>query len=209
VNYLYYGVSYTARIILYVFYRFKIYRCKNFPKGGALIACNHASFADPVIMGAVFKEEIGFLARKSLFRFPIFGAFIRKTNAIPISRGGVGAAAFRSIQAEVAKGRKVLIFPEGTRSKDGELQKVQKGIGVLALLTKSPIIPVYIHGTYEAWGRHMIFPKPWGRISCVIGEALLYDKSLYEDRELLSLEVGRRLKLLKEWLENGAKGDIP
>ena len=182
------------------------------PKGGALIVCNHASFFDPLIAGCAFKEEIGFLARKSLFRFPIFGAFIRNTHAIPISRGGVGAAAFREIKSEIKKGNKVLIFPEGTRTRDGKLQPILSGISILAFMSKCPIIPVYIDGSFEVWGRNNKFPKLWGRLRCVVGNAIPFEK--YQDlnkemfKEIVSKDIREELLNLKGWIDNGCSGEL-
>lgn len=147
-----------------LFYRHKVYGLENFIPGGAIIAANHTSFLDPPLVSTSCPEEIHFLARKTLFRNPIFGYFIRKLNSHPVSGSGADAATFRTVLKLLQEGKKVLVFPEGQRTY-GKIGEIRGGLGLLSTKSQKPIIPVYIHGTSKILGRGKYFPKLWGRTS--------------------------------------------
>lgn len=114
-------------------------------KGGALIACNHVGVYDPPLIGCASPRELYYLAKKELFRNPLFAWLIRNLNAIPISRGAFDRKGL-SCALEVLKAGKALVaFPEGTRSKDGELKEFKLGVAKLALEAGVPIVPAYLN----------------------------------------------------------------
>ncbi len=118
---------------------------ENIPKkGGALIACNHVAVYDPPLIGCASPRELYYLAKKELFGNPLFAWLIRKLNAIPISRGDFDRRGL-SYALEILKAGKALVaFPEGTRSKDGELREFKLGVAKLALEAGVPIVPAYL-----------------------------------------------------------------
>lgn len=128
------------------------------PSGGFLIVSNHASYLDPLAVGSVVPREIHYLARRSLFRGPM-AVLLASVNTIPTARDQPEPSALRKILGLLAAGHGVLIFPEGTRSADGKLQRAQPGAGFLAAQARVPILPVRVFGSFEALPRSARFPR--------------------------------------------------
>jgi len=126
--------------------------------GGTIIACNHQSYLDPPLVAAAYKGEIHFLARKTLFK-GLFGKLIAAVNAVPVNQSGADLASMKTIINEVKKGNRVLMFPEGTRTTDGELQQGAAGVGMIVAKSKAIVQPVYIDGAFEAWPRSEKKPR--------------------------------------------------
>ncbi|MDR2399160.1 MAG: 1-acyl-sn-glycerol-3-phosphate acyltransferase [Endomicrobium sp.] len=136
------------RIMFKLFYRCHIEGVENIPKtGGAIIAPNHMSFFDPPLTGAAMKRPLYFMAKKELFDVPIFGWTIRQTNAFPVKREVQDMSAMRHAFSLLEEGHLLLMFPEGTRSKDGNLGKARAGAGMVACNAQVPLIPVKIKNT--------------------------------------------------------------
>ena len=106
--------------------------------GPVILASNHASFLDPPLVGAPLGREVNFLARESLFRFPAVGALLRSWNSVPVDRDGGGAAGLKAILGRLQAGGAILLFPEGTRSRDGSLQRARSGIGLAVIKSTAP-----------------------------------------------------------------------
>ena len=126
-------------------------------------------------MGAGVKREINYLARKSLFRLPVAGAVLRAVNAVPVDREGGGAAGLKAILDRLLAGGGIILFPEGTRTRDGKLQPARSGIGLTVIKSNAPVVPVRVFGTYEAYGRHLKFPRP-RPVSVKYGQPMLFEK---------------------------------
>jgi 1-acyl-sn-glycerol-3-phosphate acyltransferase len=149
------------RLFFRLYFRWKVIAPDNVPASGPVIlASNHASFLDPPLVGAAANREINYLARESLFRFPGIGWLLRKVNAVPVDREGGGAAGLRAIFDRLLKGGAIILFPEGTRSPDGSLQKAKSGIGLTVIKSEAPVVPVRVFGTFEAYSRHHWIPRP-------------------------------------------------
>jgi 1-acyl-sn-glycerol-3-phosphate acyltransferase len=115
--------------------------------GPQILASNHVSNIDPVIVGLAAKREVHFLAKEELFTGPRFFAWlIRAWNAWPLRRGGGDPGAVKRCSNLLAAGHKVVLFPEGTRSRTGELTPFKPGIGLLAQLNRVPVVPVHLGG---------------------------------------------------------------
>lgn len=120
--------------------------------GGLIVASNHISFFDPPLIGIAAVRELHFLAKEELFRPPVLGSLIRTYNAIPIRRG-VADLSGLSKAIEVLRGGEALImFPEGSRMRDGELHPARPGVGMLAVGTDALIVPCYISGSDRPGG---------------------------------------------------------
>ena len=147
---------------LYRFYfRWRVFNAERVPLTGAVIlASNHASFLDPPLVGSGLRRPINYLARESLFRFPGMGALLRSWQAVPVDRDGGGAAGLKAILERLLAGGVIILFPEGTRTRDGRLQPARSGIGLTVIKSDAVVIPVRTFGTYEAYGRHVKFPRP-------------------------------------------------
>jgi 1-acyl-sn-glycerol-3-phosphate acyltransferase len=124
-------------------------------EGGMIVASNHVSYLDPPLVGvAMANRPLYFMARATLFRNPVFGALIRVLNALPIERGKGPDQDWGLFLRLLDAGGALLVFPEGTRSEDGELQRGKSGFGRLVYMSKKPVYPVYVHGAYEAYPKH-------------------------------------------------------
>jgi 1-acyl-sn-glycerol-3-phosphate acyltransferase len=149
------------RLVFAAYFRWRVCNNERVPlKGAVILASNHASFLDPPLVGSGLHRDINYLARKSLFRFPVLGWILRKVNAVPVDRDGGGAAGLRAIMDRLHAGGAIILFPEGTRTRDGNLQPARSGIGLTVIKSDAPVVPVRVFGTYEAWGRHVRFPRP-------------------------------------------------
>jgi 1-acyl-sn-glycerol-3-phosphate acyltransferase len=143
------------------YFRWRVYHPERVPlKGPVILAANHESFLDPPLVGCGLDREINYLARKSLFRYPVLSWVLRAVNAVPVDRDGGGASGLRAIMDRLEKGGGIILFPEGTRTPDGKLQTARSGIGLTIIKSEAPVVPVRVFGTYEAWGRHVKFPRP-------------------------------------------------
>ena len=145
------------------YFHWKVFNPERVPmKGPAILASNHESFLDPPLVGSGVKRDINYLARKSLFEKPVVGWILRKVNAVPVDRDGGGAAGLKAIMDRLHGGGAIILFPEGTRTRDGQFQPARSGIGLTVIKSEAPVIPVRVFGTYQAWGRHIKFPRPHG-----------------------------------------------
>ena len=128
--------------------------------GPVILASNHASFFDPPLVGSCLDRGINYLARDSLFRFPILGWLLRQWDSVPVDRDGGGAAGLRAIFDRLQAGGAIILFPEGTRTQDGSFLPARSGLGLVVIKSTAPVVPVRVFGTFEAYGRHMKLPKP-------------------------------------------------
>jgi len=132
----------------------------HLPKqGGALLVSNHLSHLDVFILGIPLSRPLNYVARSTLF-LPILGSLIRSVGGFPIQRDGIGAQGLKETLKRLKKGGIVVLFPEGTRSRDGELGELKSGISVLAARARVAVVPAGIAGTFEAWPRSRPFPRP-------------------------------------------------
>ena len=174
------GVSYwvawsLARLIFATYFRWSVYDRHRVPlQGPVILAANHASFLDPPLVGAGLPRAISYLARQNLFKYPGIGWLLRSWNAVPVDREGGGGAGLKAILNRLLAGGGIILFPEGTRSSDGQLRPPQSGIGLTVIKSKAPVVPVRVFGTHEAWGRHSKLPRP-RRVVVRYGEALNFE----------------------------------
>ncbi|MBN1919055.1 MAG: 1-acyl-sn-glycerol-3-phosphate acyltransferase [Verrucomicrobia bacterium] len=169
--------------------------------GPALITPNHASFLDPPLLGSACPEQIAYVARKDLFGNPLFRAICFGVGAIPIERYAADFGSMKRVLRTLAQGKKVLLFPEGVRTHDGNFGAAMPGVGFLVYRSQVPVIPVYIHGTYRAWPRHRRFPIPT-RTVVVFGEPMRFDRDATtpptrETYKAIADEIMARIRALK------------
>lgn len=145
---------------------------ENVPRrGGCLIAANHQSYLDPLVVGMGVPRPIHYMARDTLFRVPGFRALIRGLNAHPIRRDSADREALKLMMELLRAGGAVLVFPEGTRTADGRIGEPKRGVGAIAARTGVPIIPTCVQGAFECWPRDRALPRP-GRIRITFGPAI-------------------------------------
>jgi cytidylate kinase len=172
-------------------FRLKIEGLEHFRPGAAIIAANHTSFYDPPVLSISCPEEVHFLARDTLFTFPLFGRLIRALNAHPVARGASDVQTFKTIVEILSQGNKLILFPEGTRSANGELKPMERGVAFLMQKTKCRVIPAYIHGAFEAWPSTKKFPKLFGSMTVIFGAPIEWDEGT--NKRLAQEEITKKI----------------
>jgi len=185
--------TFFVRCAFRLFYRVRWTGVENVPRTGAFIlVSNHVSHFDPPLVGCRMKDRpCSFLARASLFDVPVFGALIRFVNAVPLHREGNPGKALRAAIEELKAGRCVIMFPEGTRSKDGRVGAFKAGMMLLVRRAKASIVPVAVDGPFEIWPSSRSRPRLGGRIDVRYGTPIPAE-------ELLGLDTGVALDRLRE-----------
>jgi 1-acyl-sn-glycerol-3-phosphate acyltransferase len=164
------------RALFKLYFRWRVYNAERVPlEGGVILASNHASFLDPPLVGSGVKRGINYLARENLFRFPVMGWVLRQWQVVPVDRDGGGAAGLRAILDRLLRGGAIILFPEGTRTRDGKLQPARSGIGLAVIKSTTPVVPVRVFGTFEAYGRHMRLPRP-RRVAVKYGQPMRFEQ---------------------------------
>jgi 1-acyl-sn-glycerol-3-phosphate acyltransferase len=127
--------------------------------GGVLLISNHLSYLDVFFLGIPLRRPLNYVARSTLF-IPVLATLIRSVGGFPIQREGMGASGMKETLRRLRAGGIVTLFPEGTRSRDGELGPLKPGIAVLVQRAGVPVVPVGLAGTYEVWPRSRLLPAP-------------------------------------------------
>jgi 1-acyl-sn-glycerol-3-phosphate acyltransferase len=147
-------LKYLARLAAITLFRVRTRGRELVPAtGGSLLLSNHQSNLDPLFVGLTCNRRLNYVARATLFRFGPLRWLLRTLDAIPIDREGLGLAGLKETLKRLKRGELVLLFPEGTRTRNGELQPIKPGFCVVARRAGVPIVPVALAGSYEAWPR--------------------------------------------------------
>ena len=191
--------GYQAMRALFRLVGIVLFRCRCFgrdkipSRGGALVCSNHQSHFDPMVVGMQSQRRMNFLARKTLFNFFLLRWIIQFLDAISIDRDGLGFAGLKQTLLCLRRGEIVLLFPEGTRTENGELLEFKPGVCSLVRRAKVPVVPVGIDGPYQAWPRSRWLPQP-DVIRVVIGDPIEpEDVEQWDDEQLLG-ELQRRIQ---------------
>lgn len=178
-------VKNSVKILLSLIYRVEIEGKEYIPTEGKGIVCsNHFSLLDPVLIGTFLPRKINYMAKEELFSNKLFATILTKLGVFPVKRGGADISAIKTA-LKVLKDDEVLgIFPEGTRSKAGEVLEAKPGLAMIAIRSQSPIVPAAIIGNY----------KPFSKVKIKIGKPInlssYYDKKpTTEEYQQLSQEV--------------------
>jgi 1-acyl-sn-glycerol-3-phosphate acyltransferase len=169
-----YGFSHYLLVVFYdMLFRGEVRGVEHLPsKGPFIVAANHASHLDPILIGAQIPVQMVFFARNTLWKPGFFSWWLTAVGVIPVDRdGGSDVKAIKRVLRALEDGKVLILFPEGTRTSDGNLQRARPGIGLFACRTQVPVIPARIFGSYEAFGRggKMRFGTP---VSVVFGKPL-------------------------------------
>ena len=150
------------KLFLLAWHRLRIRGAENIPeRGGVLLASNHASFLDPSVIGAGYRvRPVHFMARDTLWNSKFGTWWMTKVGCIPVSRGTGDIRALKLTIKALKDGKAVSMFPEGTRTEDGELQEAKGGIGFIIEKSGCVVVPAYIDGTYKAHPKGTKFIKP-------------------------------------------------
>ena len=198
-----YNIFYNlAKLLARVFFRMRVVHPERMVESGPLIlAVNHTSYFDPPLAGICSRRGVYYLARKTLLQWPFFGPLFPAMNVIPVERDGNDMSALREVIKKIKEGNGVVLFPEGTRSKDGNIQPARAGIGFVIAKTGAPVLPMRIFGAYDAFpknSRRLHFSK----ITVVLGEPLVFDpndlaSATRETYQMLSDRVMEAIAALK------------
>ncbi|WP_210365535.1 lysophospholipid acyltransferase family protein [Bacillus sp. REN3] len=151
-----------VKIALTPIYRMEVIGVENIPsEGGVLLCANHIDNLDPPIVGITSPRPVHFMAKDELFSVPVLGKIVSHLNAFPVKRGMSDREALRKGIAILNEGKVLGLFPEGTRSKTGEVGKGLAGAGFFALRSEAQVVPCAIIGPYKAFGRlKVVYGEP-------------------------------------------------
>ena len=153
------------------------------PNEKFIVACNHASNLDPVIVGCFFPRRLRYFAKEELFTNKLFGACITALGAVPVSRAdnASAAGALKGFMKLYKEGSDVLIFPEGGRTLDGNLQPLEAGVALIASHERAPILPVFIKGSFKAMPPGAALIKPC-KLNITFGKPLRFSDEVYKSK---------------------------
>jgi len=187
VKFTYRLTQWTLKFLGFALWKVKAEGRDRVPRDGALIvAPTHESYLDPLLIGAYLPRDLSFMARRTLFvkttergerRRRLFSAWGRWAGVIELDREGADRAALKAALGALAEGRAVLVFPEGTRSPDGEVQAFRAGVALLALRSGAPVLPISIEGTRRVWPKGRKGPRMGaGPVRIAFGEPVKYER---------------------------------
>jgi len=148
-------VSISLFVLCKIFFRLRLFGRENIPKKGSFIlAGNHQSYLDPIFCGVSLRRQMHYLARESLFSNWFFRALLSSVNALPLKQGEGDLTTIRQVIELLKQGKAACLFPEGTRTRDGRIESLKPGLGLLCRRGNASIIPTVIDGAFECWPRH-------------------------------------------------------
>jgi 1-acyl-sn-glycerol-3-phosphate acyltransferase len=152
-----------ARLATTLLFDLKVYGTENVPRtGGLLLVSNHQSNLDPVLLGVQLPRALSYMAKSELFNVnPLFAWLIRSLGAFPVRQGSADVGAVKEAIARLQEGDVLNVYPEGSRTEDGEIAPMEKGIGLVIRRAKVPVVPVAIDGSYDAWRKGRQLFRRW------------------------------------------------
>ena len=165
-----------------LFFRFRIvHRERRILEGPLIVAMNHESYLDPPLAGIASGREMYFLTRKTLLEVPVLGWVLPRLNVVPVDQEGTDRSALKALIRILKAGNATVVFPEGARTLDGNLQPALPGLGFVIAKTLAPVLPMRIFGSHEAMprGGKRLRPHP---ITIVIGEPLHFTEADLQPR---------------------------
>jgi len=178
---IYYFTYFATKVLSWLYFPFTAYHTEKIPRQGAFIlASNHISNLDPVVLGICSVRRLNFMAKIELFKGAL-GYFLSRLGSFPVKRGESDFGAMKEALKRLKMGRVILIFVEGTRRIGNEPTKAQAGVGFIAMKSKVPIVPVYVQGTNKVMAPGTKFFKR-GRVYATFGEPFyVNDATTYEE----------------------------
>jgi 1-acyl-sn-glycerol-3-phosphate acyltransferase len=186
--------SFARSVVAGVFkpwYRIEVSGLEHFPKdGGVLLCTNHIHNFDPLVVGITAPRPVHFMAKEELFKVPVLGNIVRKCNAFPVKRGKGDRESLRAGLKVLKDGNVFGLFPEGTRSKTGEIGKGLSGAGFFALRTEADVVPCAIIGPYKSLKTlKVVYGKP-----IAMEEMRAAKASVEQVTELIMSEIHKLIK---------------
>lgn len=181
--------------VLKVFFRYRVNDVDRVPKtGGVLLVTNHASFLDPLVAGCGIRRKVTFIARGSLNDSRLYRFLTIPADLVHVKRGEGDRGALRAAVDALGAGKLIVMFPEGTRTRDGSLGPLKAGFAVIARQAGVPVVPAWLSGTFAAWPRHRRLPRFFRRVEVHYGPPLTFRED--ETREESIARVEAALKSL-------------
>jgi len=198
----------VARVLFVTFFGVRAHHRERLPAaGGVLVVSNHQSYLDPVLVAVGMQRPFHPMARESLFRFLPFALLIRSLYAFPVRRSAADLAAIREAMRRLKGGAVVLMFPEGTRTRDGSIARLHGGPITIAARAGVPVVPAVIDGAFEAWprGRLLLRPHP---IRVAFGPQISAEEAAAGDPDVLIDVLWRRMRDLQAELRRLPRGIV-
>lgn len=174
-------LRFLSAVLAKILLRPKVFGRENIPKdGGFIIASNHLSYLDPILLGIACPRKLNYMAKKDLFDNPLFGWLLRKIKVFPVRRKSADLSSIKEAIRRLERGEGLLLFPEGTRTSDGKHAKPLGGVGFLASKAFVPVIPAFVKGTEKALPKGASFIKPV-RVSICFGKQISIERRLPYD----------------------------
>jgi 1-acyl-sn-glycerol-3-phosphate acyltransferase len=165
----------SFRVIFAVYFRWRVFNPERVPlTGPVILASNHASFLDPPLIGSGIHRHISYLARDNIFKSPIAAAILRSWEVVPVDRDGGSGRGLKRILQRLQENGAIILFPEGTRTRDGQLNPVRSGIGLTVIKSNAPVVPARVFGTHDAYGPHRPVPLP-KRVAVKYGHPMKFE----------------------------------
>jgi 1-acyl-sn-glycerol-3-phosphate acyltransferase len=190
----YYWLGYhLSRVLARLLFRFRIiHRERMIQTGPVILAMNHQSYLDPPLAGNACDRAIYFLAKKTLLKVPLLRWLLPKLNVIPVDQEAIDRSALKALIRVLKAGNGALVFPEGARTLNGNLQPALPGVGLLIAKTLAPVVPMRIFGAHEA------LPRGGGGlhlhpITIVVGEPIYFGETDLHPREGLYTRLSQRV----------------
>ncbi len=197
----YFLLKATLGHIFLLLFKYKVEGSENIPaKGKIILAGNHTGHLDPFIIQMATKRYLWFVTGPAAFKVPILRHFLKYFNVLPL-QFGKGLEAIEAANKKLEAGEAVIIFPEGKFTPDGNLCKFNRGVGIMAKATNTPIIPFAIKGGFETWNKKRILPKFFNTIVIQFGQPV---KELDRDEKEIAYELQTRVNFMKKSLERRA-----
>ena len=189
-NWVYRIVIFLIYLYAKIFFRFTVRyidwkAIQKVSEGPFIIAPNHVSYLDPPIIAASWPSALHFFASEHLFhQSKFFSWLLGKLNSHPVNREHGVRAIIDAIRMLQKDRKPIVVFPEGTRSEDGVVKsELEEGVAFMSIKAGCPIIPSYIHGTYDIWPKNAALPKFFGKVSVVYGSPIFPQAFLQKGRE--------------------------
>jgi 1-acyl-sn-glycerol-3-phosphate acyltransferase len=192
--------NFAIRLVLALFTRCRVEGLHRVPRTGSfLLVSNHLSLVDPPVLGALLPRRVTFMAKWELFGTPVIGWVVKWYGAFGVKRGQADRQALRMATEVLERGGVLGMFPEGTRSKTGELQEAHQGAALVAMATSGTILPVAVTGTEQLTSPLFLLRRP--RVNIRIGESFVIERNgpgKARLKEATEQMMGRVAELLPE-----------
>jgi 1-acyl-sn-glycerol-3-phosphate acyltransferase len=191
---LYWVLRFLAVLLCKILFRLQAKGRENIPKrGGFILASNHASYLDPIVLGVACPRKLNFMSKQELFVNPLFSRILSRVGAFPVKRDSADLSAVKEAMRRVRKGMALVLFPEGSRKFDGTSQQPYPGIGFLTAKLNVPVVPVFIRGTERALPKKAKFIRPT-KVTLYFGQQISIERRMpYQDIAQLIMENIRHL----------------